>query len=250
MTQNTKRLEDNMNRAVLDVLNVLADIHGGAKNRCGKKAKSRAEKPPDAVENSGTSEGVRKSWEKRRRQFVRSVSREDALTPGESTQLHKHFSSPGDWHGGSRESYDAMKPWVQVAAEKVHKRMKEWKATADNCTARDVIVNRMLSMNSGTSEGVKKRQVSNSSMLAQISPSPMIGKFAVGKRQKVSKSRCSGKPKSAMNAKIDDDELDAGIKVELEHGPDREQAEKIARDHLREDPKYYSKLKSCGMEKQ
>jgi hypothetical protein len=37
-------------------------------------------------------------------------------------------------------------------------------------------------------------------------------------------------------------ELDAGCVVELEHTNNRARACKIARDHLREDPRYYSKL--------
>ena len=37
-------------------------------------------------------------------------------------------------------------------------------------------------------------------------------------------------------------ELEVGIEVEMEHTDDRKEAEKIAKDHLSEDPKYYSKL--------
>jgi hypothetical protein len=37
-------------------------------------------------------------------------------------------------------------------------------------------------------------------------------------------------------------ELDAGCEVELEHTKDRTRACKIALDHLREDPHYYTKL--------
>ena len=40
-------------------------------------------------------------------------------------------------------------------------------------------------------------------------------------------------------------ELDAGCVIEREHTPNRFKACKIARDHLREDPRYYSKL--CSM---
>jgi hypothetical protein len=37
-------------------------------------------------------------------------------------------------------------------------------------------------------------------------------------------------------------ELDAGCEVELEHGVSYARACAIARDHLREDPRYYTKL--------
>jgi hypothetical protein len=42
---------------------------------------------------------------------------------------------------------------------------------------------------------------------------------------------------------VDEGELSMGISVEAEHTQDKEIAEKIARDHLAEDPKYYTKLK-------
>lgn len=42
---------------------------------------------------------------------------------------------------------------------------------------------------------------------------------------------------------VDQAELDMGIAVEAEHTKDTAIAEKIARDHLAEDPKYYTKLK-------
>ena len=41
-----------------------------------------------------------------------------------------------------------------------------------------------------------------------------------------------------------DDELQKGIEVEMEHTDSREEAEKIAMDHLAEDPKYYSNLEA------
>ena len=48
--------------------------------------------------------------------------------------------------------------------------------------------------------------------------------------------------------KDEDDErgkrLEQGVKVEMEHTDDERVAEKIARDHLAEDPKYYKKLES------
>ena len=46
---------------------------------------------------------------------------------------------------------------------------------------------------------------------------------------------------------VDADELKMGIKVEMEHTSDTEVAKKIALDHLAEDPKYYSKLKTLNL---
>lgn len=43
-------------------------------------------------------------------------------------------------------------------------------------------------------------------------------------------------------------QLDMGIKVELEHTSDRKIAREIALDHLSEDPNYYTKLKSANLE--
>lgn len=44
---------------------------------------------------------------------------------------------------------------------------------------------------------------------------------------------------------IDPKELEMGIETEYEHTTDPKMAKKIAMDHLREDPHYYSKLKNC-----
>lgn len=44
-----------------------------------------------------------------------------------------------------------------------------------------------------------------------------------------------------------DDQLEMGIEVEMEHTKDRKTAEEIARDHLDEDPDYYSKLKKAKL---
>lgn len=48
-----------------------------------------------------------------------------------------------------------------------------------------------------------------------------------------------GLPDSAFNK----NDLEEGIKVELEHTTSRQVAKEIAKDHLKEDPKYYKKLK-------
>ena len=44
-------------------------------------------------------------------------------------------------------------------------------------------------------------------------------------------------------------ELAIGVEVELEHTKDTEVAAKIAMDHLRENPKYYTELAASGIEK-
>ena len=43
------------------------------------------------------------------------------------------------------------------------------------------------------------------------------------------------------------EQLKIGIEVELEHTSDRNIAKKIAMDHLKEDPRYYTKLKKAGL---
>ena len=46
---------------------------------------------------------------------------------------------------------------------------------------------------------------------------------------------------------IDPTQLKTGIEIEQEHTSDLNLAEKIARDHLAEDPEYYTKLKKAGL---
>lgn len=47
--------------------------------------------------------------------------------------------------------------------------------------------------------------------------------------------------------RVDPWQLQRGIEVEMEHTSDPVQARKIALDHLREHPKYYSKLIQAGL---
>jgi len=47
----------------------------------------------------------------------------------------------------------------------------------------------------------------------------------------------------AKEEDVDPKELQMGIKTEMEHTNDKEEAKKIALQHLAEDPHYYSKLK-------
>ena len=47
---------------------------------------------------------------------------------------------------------------------------------------------------------------------------------------------------------VDEKELEMGIEVEMEHTDDKEIAKEIALDHLIEDPKYYTKLKTIHID--
>lgn len=54
--------------------------------------------------------------------------------------------------------------------------------------------------------------------------------------------------KPASEKDIDPKELKMGIEVEMEHTDSRKEAKVIALQHLAEDPKYYTKLKSLNLE--
>ena len=49
-------------------------------------------------------------------------------------------------------------------------------------------------------------------------------------------------------SKVDPHQLKMGIKVEMEHTNDPKVAERIALQHLAEDPQYYTKLTKAGLE--
>ena len=57
----------------------------------------------------------------------------------------------------------------------------------------------------------------------------------------------SGGLSGGKDTVVDPKELEMGIQVEAEHASDSGIAEKIARDHLAEDPKYYSKLNEADL---
>jgi len=52
----------------------------------------------------------------------------------------------------------------------------------------------------------------------------------------------------AKDSDFDPKELEMGIKHEMEHTNDPDIAKEIAKDHLTENPKYYSDLKKTGLE--
>ena len=56
-----------------------------------------------------------------------------------------------------------------------------------------------------------------------------------------------GKGDEAKPTEVSPEQLEMGIKVEMEHTNDRALAKEIALDHITEDPNYYSNLKSAGM---
>ena len=58
----------------------------------------------------------------------------------------------------------------------------------------------------------------------------------------VNKYKTKGKDIKIVEKELKN-QLNKGIKVEMEHTDDRKKAKEIALDHLFEDPKYYDKLK-------
>lgn len=63
------------------------------------------------------------------------------------------------------------------------------------------------------------------------------------------KQQIKGGKGDKLNPKdLDQTQLQMGIKVEMEHTKDPKLAKEIAIDHLSEDPKYYTKLKSAKLE--
>ena len=57
-----------------------------------------------------------------------------------------------------------------------------------------------------------------------------------------------GKADNKPDSDFDSEELKNGIKHELEHTNNKKLAKEIAKDHLSEDPKYYSKLKKAKID--
>ena len=53
---------------------------------------------------------------------------------------------------------------------------------------------------------------------------------------------------NAPDSEFDEDQLEIGTKAEMEHTSDKTMAKEIAKDHLKEDPKYYTKLERMESE--
>ena len=88
----------------------------------------------------------------------------------------------------------------------------------------------------------KKAGVSDNtvqSALETFSISKSTGQWNIEKREELVGGLGDGKKDSEFDAK----ELEAGQKVEREHTKDKKAQKEIARDHLTEDPKYYTHLK-------
>lgn len=86
---------------------------------------------------------------------------------------------------------------------------------------------------------VKDTDVHELAERLKISPDVMEGHIYEILRSFIGGGLSQGKIKD-----VDPAELTEGIKVESEHVDDKDLQEKIARDHLTEDPKYYTKLKT------
>jgi len=56
-----------------------------------------------------------------------------------------------------------------------------------------------------------------------------------------------GKGEHTEFDEVDDNELEVGVAVEYEHTDDFNIGAEIAKDHLTEDPKYYTKLIKAGL---
>ena len=56
-----------------------------------------------------------------------------------------------------------------------------------------------------------------------------------------------GQADDEPDADFDADELARGIKHEMEHTDDKKIAAEIAKDHIKEDPKYYEKLEKAKL---
>lgn len=85
---------------------------------------------------------------------------------------------------------------------------------------------------------VKDSEVHALAERLNIKPDEMEGHI-----YEILRSFLSGGKSKGKKIEVDPNELSQGISVEMEHSDDKDIAEKIARDHLAEDPKYYTKLK-------
>ncbi len=176
-----------------------------ARNRCG--ARSRARLEPGAVENDGTSEGVRKAWQKRKAGGEGRVSVWDAMTPAQrirarsqDRQEAKKSAEKSRWTSRNSTMLEQFSPSPMIGEY------------AEGKARRSVLADKLAAKNAGTSEGVRKTW-------------------------RTENKRTS----TAFNA----EQLAVGTKHEMEHTTDPKVARKIAADHLGEDPDYYRKLKKC-----
>jgi hypothetical protein len=67
--------------------------------------------------------------------------------------------------------------------------------------------------------------------------------FTYGFEKRATERLVGGKADGKPDSKFDKKQIEVGIKVEREHIKDKEARKEVAKDHLTEDPKYYSHLK-------
>jgi len=159
-----------------------------------------------AAKNVGTSEGVRKSWLKRKHQHPGEESFHDA-----SAQSQRAF----------RASYGRPEVGIQSGNEHLH--AAKLHELAASKIAR-------LSGDYQPHEGLKTD----------------YGAWLKSHQEKAQFHRMKGSLKNKRtSAAFNAEQLAIGTKHEMEHTSDPKAARKIAADHLAEDPKYYTKLKRC-----
>lgn len=90
-----------------------------------------------------------------------------------------------------------------------------------------------------------KLEKSGYSKIIDVSSVDQLKKRKIGELQE--DTIPGGKGDNKTNKSFDFNELVMGTKVEMEHTKDPKKAKEIAKDHLTEDPKYYSKLKKAGL---
>lgn len=169
------------------VLEVLANI--GARNRCG--ARSRAGLEPGAVENVGTSEGVRKAWQSRHAHGEISSPHEedwqvDMRIGGGATQAGIHAElGKGSRKEAAEKHKFAHEHFTKKAAEYASyagdERSQMRHQHADNWMKKSKAA---ASKAESHKKAAERFSASNSTMLEQFSPSPMIGKYAAGKARR------------------------------------------------------------------
>lgn len=76
---------------------------------------------------------------------------------------------------------------------------------------------------------------------------PMLKEKYAGKKDVLRLKKSALKAIIRGNKKVNKKELKKGIRTEKEHTNNPRVSEKIARDHLAEDKKYYTKLKKAGL---
>lgn len=88
------------------------------------------------------------------------------------------------------------------------------------------------------------RILKNKGILTESDIKEMVGQMVAGDPEEEAEMRDMLIKKYNMNP----EQLKRGVEVEMEHTSDPKVAEQIAMDHLREDPEYYTKLDSVGLE--